>query len=133
MPEDFGPKLALAVALCPGARVIGIPATVTLKPDPVALTVLTVMLELPLGDEFESVIDWLLFEPTTTLPKSSEEAFTPRLPEVCGLGLAFAPKPQDKVPRANERAAMSPNRRALKLDRVTIYLFWACRVCRDYG
>jgi hypothetical protein len=70
---DLGVKLTVAVVLCPGASVIGIPGGATEKGVPFVATSVTVMLELPAGEEFSKVKVISLLLPMVTFPKSRVE------------------------------------------------------------
>src|SRR5215467_10869934 len=65
-PAAVGLKVTDSVALWEGARLKGVATPLTDTPWPLAVTWLTVTLELPV---FDSWIFWLALLPTFTLPK----------------------------------------------------------------
>lgn len=81
-PAVWGAQVIFTFALCFGARVIGMPMLLMLKPAPVTVARVKVMLEPP---EFVTVAEafWLL--PTVTVPNATGFELKERTPGVFGL------------------------------------------------
>jgi hypothetical protein len=109
VPGVLGAKVVFTVALCPGANVKGNDGVVTLKPVPLTMTCVTVILGSPVGAVFVKVRDWLLLLPTFTLPKSSCEWSSPRLAWfwIGAMWVWLVPPPQATVAKIPRRASAS--------------------------
>jgi hypothetical protein len=117
----LGAKLTVAIVLCPGASVIGMFGGAMEKAVPFAATSVTVMLELPAGEEFSRVRLISLLLPIVTFPKSSVEVLKPRVPFCLGVVVFCAmPPPHDTVRIAAANGIASDSSLLLRGARLNI-------------